>query len=619
MKKNLAFLLAIVLVLTSMVGLTAVADGNEAVVPSQEVEYFNVSLKVGASLLFAVPADGYTVNPDGTVDNLQLLVFEESTVAGVFNVADAIKNGAVLEASGLYNIGGKDYIIFSYDDLAANQMTESVYVRTLVTNEKGYRTYGSIYTYSVAAFASRYKGTQSNLVSSLLAYGDAALAYTPNSNIKANFSATESQNGLYKVTVNMVLNGEPVGSVISQYAKAGEVTLAVPHIDGATFDSWGAGVTDGKVTVSGDTVVTANYVTKADFANYNFEEYVDGDKTYNVAGTYVATDYSGNPTNNDISASAVAPAAPGGSTSWKIGASLNLGNNWYATTNSKGQAVTPHAYCYAKIEIVKDGDNQVMRFAHNGNGQTAFGSFVTTNIATTTGIGDTNNFTIELDVKPAADGTFPYTVLRVDRQGSATSATANGSPAFVKFNHDGSITLGGNAIQYGDLNTNVIVSKASATEYTKISVYVDFQNGLYFGYANGELVAVSEFPVELVPEYYLGGMDALVGTRFQVAMYGGYSASNWSTYGFPKALVDAGHFVFTESEGGTYVYDAEAGVYRNYGSKIGDDVTYAEAPRYKLSYTAGEALQAAVSEHFKTADHFFYDNVRIGYGLSVTK
>ncbi len=590
-----------------MLGITAVADGAETTAPSQEVEYFNVSLRVGVALLFAVPADGYTVNGDGTVDNLKLLAFEESKVAGKFNVADALASGEVIEASGKYTIGNKEYVIFAYTGLAANQMTETVYVRTLRTTKEGYRSYGNIYSYSVAEFVSRYNGNTAattNLISSMLAYGDAALAYKPNTGIKANFSPSDAKNGLYKVSVNMMVDGKSVGTVVSQYAKAGELTLAVPHIDDADFASWGAGVTDGKITVSGDVTVTANYTKKGVFSSYDFEQYVDGDKTYNAVGNFIATDYSGNPTNN-VSSSAVGPAG----SYWSIGASLNLGNNWNATAASSA----PHAYCYAKWQIVKDGDNQVIKFAHNGNGQTTFGSFVNSNIASTSGIGDTLNFSLEIDVKPAADGSFPYTVLRVDRQGSATSNTANGSPEFIKLMPDGSVILGGEAVEYGNLNTNVIVPKASTTAFTKIGLYVDFSTGTLYGYANGDLTAVSAFPEMLKTEYYLAGMDALNNTRFQIAMYGGYSASNWTTVsGFPKALVDNGTFVVTAAEEGRYVLDGNA--YRPY---VAD--TDAEATRYNISYTDGDAFRAAVAEYINANSYFYYDNIKVSYGDALTK
>ena len=177
MKKNLSLLLAIVLVLSSLACLTVVGNAAEtSTVPSQEIVYFNLSLKTNSRLLFAVPAAGYTVNADGTVDNLQLLVWEEGATTGLFNKKSATANGEVVEASGVETIGDKQYVIFSYNGLSASEMTKTVYVRTLYTNARGDRSYSEVYDYSVAEFAMRYNGTKSALVASMLAYGDAVKA-----------------------------------------------------------------------------------------------------------------------------------------------------------------------------------------------------------------------------------------------------------------------------------------------------------------------------------------------------------------------------------------------------------------------------------------------------------
>ena len=104
MKKNLALLLAVVLVMTSMFALGTVAGAEtKSTAPSQEIAYFNVSIKTNVSLLFAVPADGYTVNADGTVDGLNLLVWQNGKSDGTYYMADAAENGAVLEGTGYRN------------------------------------------------------------------------------------------------------------------------------------------------------------------------------------------------------------------------------------------------------------------------------------------------------------------------------------------------------------------------------------------------------------------------------------------------------------------------------------------------------------------------------------
>ena len=165
-----------------MIGLVP-ASAAESTTPSQEIEYFNVSLRVGATLLFAVPADGYSVQADGTVKNLKLVVVKDSV-----NPSTATPyEGELLEASGKTEINEKEYIVFEYSGLAANEMCDIVYARTVTLNDRGFRTYGDIKSFSLTEFVQNYNGQYKALVGSMLAYGDAAIAYKANESVKANF------------------------------------------------------------------------------------------------------------------------------------------------------------------------------------------------------------------------------------------------------------------------------------------------------------------------------------------------------------------------------------------------------------------------------------------------
>ena len=177
----------------------------------------------------------------------------------------------------------------------------------------------------------------------------------------------------------------------------------------------------------------------------------------------------------------------------------------------------------ALIEESEDG-NKYLKFSHNGAGQTTWGSFVSSTAKNDTGVGDTVGFSLSVDLMSGKDNTFPETVFRIDRQGNATSTTGGGSPTIFKLNSDGSVTLGGSAVQYGDLNTNVIIAagEASNTEFQKVTVVVDFANMIMKGYLNDELVAVSSTSADLNPAGYLVQMDKNANTRFQVAIYGGW-------------------------------------------------------------------------------------------------
>ena len=136
MKKKLALLLVVAMALTAVLGIAPMASAEEEIVApttAPEIEYFNISLRVGATLLFAVPVDGFTVNGDGTVDNLKLLLTKDSDAKGIGGVAD----GLLLEASGKTEIGEKTYVVFEYSGLAANEMADIVYARSVLVTEGG--------------------------------------------------------------------------------------------------------------------------------------------------------------------------------------------------------------------------------------------------------------------------------------------------------------------------------------------------------------------------------------------------------------------------------------------------------------------------------------------------
>ena len=103
MKKKLALLLAMVLTLSALFCLApaaSVAAAEPTTAPSQEIAYFNVSIKTNVELLFAVPAEG-------SVDSLKLLIWEEGKSNGTYSFSDADTHGEVLSPKGLAAIKGE--------------------------------------------------------------------------------------------------------------------------------------------------------------------------------------------------------------------------------------------------------------------------------------------------------------------------------------------------------------------------------------------------------------------------------------------------------------------------------------------------------------------------------
>ena len=329
-----------VLALTAVIGIMPVASAEEeAVAPSTEIAYFNLSLRVGATLLFAVPSEGYTVNPDGTVDNLKLHVSKDNSYKGIGGVTE----GEIIEASGKYMIGDTEYVVFEYVGLAANEMSDIVYARTLFVDENGFYNYGEAQSYSVTEFLQKYETEDARinkLIGSMLSYGDAALDYEAKDGIKANYLPSESNSALYTIKVKRVVDGVAIddGYEINQFAKAGEITLSIPPVYGASATSFeGAEVVDGKVTVSSDLEITINYTSDEAVAYYSINQYETAIDAYKgIDGT-----------------------------SGTMAGSFITGTNF--------GAANAHAYSYCNFSIVEDGGVKVLKFAHNGAGQHNFG------------------------------------------------------------------------------------------------------------------------------------------------------------------------------------------------------------------------------------------------------
>ena len=262
MKKNLAFLLAAILLVSSMLGLTAVAETETepAQAPSQEITYFNLSVKADVELLCAVPAAGYARGEDGSFKGVELLVWEEASDSYIYGDENAV---VLTPELGVAYIGAAPHMVFKYAGLAASEMSKVIYVRVVYTDENGLRSYGDVCDYSIAEFANNYLSAPNTehkaLVEKMIDYGYFAALY----NKKSSYTSEEVK-ALGKVSVTVNIDGVNVFTQTTQLAKVGEeVTLAVPYVAGTTFLGWDESVVDGKVTMDADGVsVVASFRSK---------------------------------------------------------------------------------------------------------------------------------------------------------------------------------------------------------------------------------------------------------------------------------------------------------------------------------------------------------------------
>ena len=576
MKKNLAFLLVVIFVLTAVLGVAPIASAEEEEIaaPSTEIAYFNISLRVGATLLFAVPSEGYTVNPDGTVDNLKLLITNDCNNKGIGGVAD----GELLEASGKYMIGGKEHIVFEYSGLAANELVEIVYARTLYIDENGFYNYGEAKGYSVTEFLKKYNGTDedvNDLIDMLLAYGDAAIAYKPKVGAKANFLPSEARDeGIYTIKVKRVVNGVAIDDEyeINQFAKAGEITLSAPPVYGASVTSWeGAEVVDGKVTVSDDLELIANYTTDAAVLDFTYSSASD------TVGSYKGL---------------------AGSNGTVTGA-FTLGALWSAANR--------HDYAYCNFEVVEEDGAKCLKYAHNGAGELKLGANWLNR-----GIGDSLDFTLEVTVKANENGTFPHTSFRIDRIGDLNGQESNSSGVASELLV---LSENGDIIMRDYFGNDVVLAKGNATKFQTITVACDVSENKFIGYVDGVKVAETVMNIEnanIFASHYAG-----VNTRLRLTMYGGFQANGWREFNcYPAELVGEGKpFNFVEKEGGAYILDQDTGLYRQYFAEhSGEAEKYADAPRYDISYTAGDDLLNAVKEYVDANEYFYLAGAKVYIG-----
>ena len=237
MKRKFSLLLAIALLVSCFVGLTAVADGETAAY-QPEIAYTNVAYGEGLVLMFAVNAPA-TLAEGETVE---LLFWKSAEQAEGFSKNDQYVKAIQPEADKV-TIGGASYYVFKCNELDASMMTDTVYARPLYTNKDGKRTYGEIVDYSVveyvktacgefAGFAGLAADVQA-LLNSLLGFGSAAQEFVGTEVYAPNGYLADDQ--LHKIWVTPVVNGTAKAKVFAgffKYEADSYITVTTPFYDG---------------------------------------------------------------------------------------------------------------------------------------------------------------------------------------------------------------------------------------------------------------------------------------------------------------------------------------------------------------------------------------------------
>jgi hypothetical protein len=245
MKKNLALILALVMLVGSLFSLAPMAEEAGTTPPAAEtpavrytpeIAYSNLNYSDKMYMMFAVPAPA-SLDEGASV---KLIVWNSRYDSISFSYNDIVKT--VIEAEpATVKIGEVDHIVFKYDALAANNMSKVICARPAVVKNDVATAYGKLVEYSVleyvAAARGEFEGIEAlkdqavlDLLDSMLDFG--ALAEKFLSDEEPEFYANDELNKIY---VNPVVNGIAKDKVFAGFFKydLGDIiTFTAPFIDG---------------------------------------------------------------------------------------------------------------------------------------------------------------------------------------------------------------------------------------------------------------------------------------------------------------------------------------------------------------------------------------------------
>ena len=258
MKKNLSFILALVMIIGALFSVIPMAEGEsdastEATakyVP--EIAYANVNYVDSIYMMFAVPAAQL-----GEGEALKLIVWESRLDSIAFSYSDIIKEVIEPEATKA-TIGGAEYFVFKYNALDATQMTDVICARPVVVKDDKATAYGKVIEYSILEYVASAKGeidgiaglSNTDLIAALdqmLVFGSLAQRYSAD---EIEFYADDEVNCFYATSiVNGIEKGKEFAGFF-KYEEGGVATFNAPFVDGTTIEK----ITDseGKVLEDAD-------------------------------------------------------------------------------------------------------------------------------------------------------------------------------------------------------------------------------------------------------------------------------------------------------------------------------------------------------------------------------
>ncbi len=265
MKKNLALILALVMLLGTVFSVIPMAaDASaEATAPvanyEPEISFANINYLDKMYMMFAVPAPAAL----GEGETVNLLVWASKDDSSSFSYSDVRKSVLTAEAEKV-KIGEADYLVFKYDGLTAADMTNIIVCRAVVlkttetvvqvpevkdaagnvTSPATTKTeivtsaiaYSDIVEYSVLEYVATAKGEFEGItgitdeahlavLDSMLAFGGLAQKYSGN---EYEFYADDDLNKIWYTPVINGTEAAPVFGGFFSYTEGGYATISAP-------------------------------------------------------------------------------------------------------------------------------------------------------------------------------------------------------------------------------------------------------------------------------------------------------------------------------------------------------------------------------------------------------
>ena len=511
MKKNLALILALVMLMGTIFSVLPVAAAAEATASASyepTISYANINYSDKMYMMFAVPAPAAL----DSGDEFKLIIWH-GVKSEVYSYHDSDRTVLAHEAETV-DIGGKQYYVFKYD-IAPAEMTsviaarpvvlnnwdeyETVVVTPAVTDEAGevitpavteekfvashtdVVMYGDVIEYSVLEYVATAKGEFGGtaLADDVLATLDALLAFGA---VAQDYASGEydfyPNDELSKIWYTPVIDGVKGDKIFGGFFKKGSefATLSAPHFDDYAFDAY--------LDANGEAVVDAD-----GFVDNGVQVVAPAEGDIEIIATYnINIMMAANPNNSKVGRVTFNRYDTGSGNNFD----KNIGGLAYQA--GSGPDGEDEDFIYFGLSVVQDPYSadpaeNTYRIAANTSYQLALGNSTndwkfSMKPSAIPGFGDTVTAiaTIDFTIARGPDGEMPPTG-RI----SLRSNTNKNYSIIGNFNKDGYFLLRNDDPTTTDIVENTVCPTPVAENgYTRYCLIIDFANEVVYVYASNE-------------------------------------------------------------------------------------------------------------------------------------